>query len=48
MSKRWKKILIISGAVLALLVVVAVNMNKGKGTLEVTAEKPLPVLLPKQ
>ncbi|MCH5683638.1 efflux RND transporter periplasmic adaptor subunit [Niabella sp. W65] len=39
MSKRWKKILIISGAVLALLVVVAVNMNKGKGTLEVTAEK---------
>lgn len=39
MSKRWKKILIISGAVLALLIIVAINMNKGKGTLEVTAEK---------
>lgn len=39
MSKRWQKILIISGAVLALVFLIVVNMNKGKGALEVTAEK---------
>ncbi len=39
MSKRWQKILIISGAVLALAFLIVVNMNKGKGALSVTAEK---------
>lgn len=39
MSKRWQKILIISGAALALVFLIAVNMNKGKGALTVTAEK---------
>ncbi len=39
MSKRWQKILIISGAALALVFLIAVNMNKGKGALQVTAEK---------
>ncbi len=39
MSKRWQKILIISGAALALVFLIVVNMNKGKGALTVTAEK---------
>ena len=39
MSKRWQKILIISGAALALVFLIVVNMNKGKGALMVTAEK---------
>ncbi|MCH5717381.1 HlyD family secretion protein [Niabella hibiscisoli] len=34
-----EKILIISGAVLALAFLIIVNMNKGKGVLDVTAEK---------
>lgn len=39
MSKRWKKIWIISGAALALLFVIAINMNRDKGAVQVTAEK---------
>lgn len=39
MSKRWQKILIISVAVLGAIFLVAVNANKGKGVIRVTAEK---------
>ncbi|WP_346236606.1 efflux RND transporter periplasmic adaptor subunit [Niabella insulamsoli] len=39
MSKRWQKILIIGGAVLAAVFLIMVNLNKDKGNIQVTAEK---------
>lgn len=39
MNKRWQKILIIGGAVICAAFLVYVNMNKAKGTIQVTAEK---------